>query len=95
MDPVDRLLYQALVDRLSKKLIGSLDSWVFGWRLPRTSPNSGTYSPNDTEWQLYRGRLSGLVATNDVGLKTDVVSCFASVLGFNWSERHARFLVVC
>lgn len=79
MEPIDRLLYQALVDRLSKKLIGGLGPGVFGWRLPRTDPEAGSYSPNETEWKLYRGELSGLATINDCGLKTDIVSCFASI----------------
>lgn len=79
IDAVDRVLFQALVDRQSKSLIGSLDPWVFGWRLPRKEPTSGRYSPNSTEWKLYRGSLSRLVALNSVGLKTDIVSCFASI----------------
>src|SRR5262249_33276688 len=63
----------------SKSTIGGLDRWVFGWRLPRKEPKSGRYSPNSTEWQLYRSTLSWLVTINEVGLKTDIVSCFASL----------------
>jgi reverse transcriptase-like protein len=79
LEAVDRVLYQALADRQSKSLIGDLDPWVFGWRLPRTDPTSGRYSPNGTEWKLYRNSLSGIVVRNSVGLKTDLVSCFASI----------------
>ncbi|MGH3876519.1 MAG: RNA-directed DNA polymerase [Actinophytocola sp.] len=79
MEAVDRVLYQALADRQSKSLIGSLNTWVFGWRLPRSEPSAGRYSPNRTEWGLYRSALSDFVIFNDVGLKTDIVSCFASI----------------
>lgn len=79
LEGVDRVLFQALVDRQSKRLIGDLDQWVFGWRLPRSEAVSGRYSPNRTEWKIYRNSLSGLVARNLVGLKTDLVSCFASM----------------
>jgi hypothetical protein len=79
MEPVDRLLFQALVDRLSKGLIGNLAPWVFGWRLPRDNQESGSYASNKTEWTQYQGALSRLVSLNSVGLKTDIVSCFASI----------------
>src|SRR5690348_16596178 len=35
MEPLDRLLYQSLVDAVSTDLIGNLPGWVYGWRLPR------------------------------------------------------------
>ncbi len=37
LDPLDRLLYQALVDALSVRLIGSLPVWAYGWRLESKS----------------------------------------------------------
>lgn len=79
MDPIDRLVYQALVDRQSKRLVGDLDETVFGWRLHHGEPVSGLYSRNDHEWERYRGYLSRSVGAADIGLKTDVVSCFASI----------------
>jgi Reverse transcriptase (RNA-dependent DNA polymerase) len=79
MEPIDRLVYQALVDTMSKKLIGELPEWTYGWRLPRNGPEAGAYSPNDTEWKLYRSALSANVSWNDGGLKSDIVSCFASI----------------
>lgn len=79
LDPIDRLAYQALVDRLSNRLIGDLDPAVCGWRLVHDSPTSGHYARNDHEWERYRSRLQRLVAANAFGLQTDVVSCFASV----------------
>jgi hypothetical protein len=79
LDPVDRLIYQALVDRLSADLIGHLRSWVHGWRLRRSSPARGHYSPNDSEWDRFRQRLSRLAAEFDSALLTDIVSYFASI----------------
>lgn len=77
--PLDRLAYQALVDLTSRSLIGDLAWWAYGWRLPRKDPEPGNYSPNGTEWKLYRNWLSRLAGTYGYGLLTDVVSFFASV----------------
>lgn len=79
MEPLDRLAYQALVDRQSKRLIGDLDLTVFGWRLDPQNPVAGNYARNDREWERYRGYLSRSTSAADFGLKTDVVSCFASI----------------
>jgi reverse transcriptase-like protein len=79
MDPLDRLVYQALVDRVSKPAIEDLRSWVFGWRLPRTNAEAGRYSPNKSEWKWYRSRLVQLSEAYQFGLTTDVVSFFASI----------------
>jgi hypothetical protein len=46
IEPLDRVLYQSLVDSVSGKLIGDLSSWVYGWRLSRTEPISGLYMSN-------------------------------------------------
>ena len=79
MDPVDRILYQGLVDSVSKSLISRLPQWVFGWRLKRSEPESGQYSRNDYEWDNQRSKLKRLVSLREYGLKTDIVSCFASM----------------
>ena len=77
--PLDRLVYQALVDVSSRTLIGDLPWWAYGWRLPRNEPTGGDYSPSSTEWKLYRTWLSRLAGEYSFGLVTDVVSFFASV----------------
>lgn len=79
LDPVDRFAYQALVGQLSKSIIGDLDYNVYGWRLPRGVSRPGRYSPNDLQWKLYRFQLRFLTGLFDVALKTDIVSCFASI----------------
>jgi hypothetical protein len=79
MEPLDRILYQGLVDASSKKLIGDLDRWVHGWRLKRKNVLPGVYSPNDREWTLYRDHLMTASIYCDFGLKSDIVSCFASI----------------
>lgn len=79
MDPIDRLTYQALVDRVSAELIGSLPPWVYGWRLPRKEPAAGEYSDNGHEYDWYRSRVSTLAGWNRFGLSTDIVSFFANI----------------
>jgi hypothetical protein len=79
MDPVDRLIYQALVDRVSVTLSRDMAPWAFGWRLPRDQPDSGRYVPNRDEWSWYRARLGRLSARYQAALVTDVVSFFASI----------------
>jgi hypothetical protein len=79
LDPIDRLAYQALVDRVSLKAIGNMRSWAYGWRLPRKSPNSGEYMKNATEWEYYRHRLTMLSGQHLHGLTTDITSFFASI----------------
>lgn len=79
LDPIDRLMYEALVDRLSVDLIGELAPWVYGWRLERGNPKPGRYASRSREWALYRSHLVALAETFSFGLLTDVVSCFASV----------------
>jgi hypothetical protein len=79
MDPLDRLAYQALVGHLSQPLIGGMHRNAYGWRLPVKGMTSGVYSPNDRQWENYRSYLSHLAGEFDVALKTDIVSCFASI----------------
>lgn len=79
IEPLDRLLYQALTDRLSKRLIGRLPSWVFGWRLRRKNPAPGVMARNDFEWERQMVELSNCVGLMTYGFKTDIVSCFASM----------------
>lgn len=79
MDPIDRLVYQALVDKQSKKIIGFLGKWVFGWRLPLADPSPGHYAPNNKQWEFYRNTLLKLARHFNYPLTTDIVSFFASV----------------
>lgn len=79
MEPLDRLLYQALVDKQAEQFIGDLDSWVFGWRLPRDSRQRTEYSANSLEWKQYRTSIKTFAQLNQGGLKTDIVSCFSSI----------------
>lgn len=79
MDPVDRLAYQALVDRLSIDLVGTQKQWAYGWRLPPTDPERGVYARNDYQWQNFLSQLVGLANLFDYALKADVVSYFASI----------------
>lgn len=79
IDPVDRLAYQALVDRVSMDIIGGLDSWVYGWRLDEDGPQRAKYASNRVENERYRDHLKRLVDLYSCGLKTDIVSCFPSI----------------
>ena len=79
LDPLDRLLYQALIDRLSVRLIGGLHSWAYGWRLPQPHPKPGMYARNDEQWEGFRSHLKKLANYDTVALTTDVVSFFRSI----------------
>src|SRR5450759_2270752 len=79
LDITERLTYQALVDQASLKLIGQLSPNVFGWRLPPVAPTAGIYSHNNNQWDGYRRHMLLLAGLHGVALRTDLVSCFASV----------------
>lgn len=78
INPVDRVCYQALVDRLSNHAIGDLSLSTYGWRLPPGESSPGHYATNANQWKNYRHHLKHL-AYEDAALKTDIVSFFASV----------------
>ena len=79
LDPLDRLAYQSIVDRLSLDLIGPMHGWTYGWRLSRARATRGKYTKNSTEWKHYRSRLEWLATRMPFGLTTDIVSFFGSV----------------
>jgi hypothetical protein len=78
-DIVDRLAIQALVDRVSARLLDGAPPWMYSWRLSRANPRAGQYNDMDDEWALYRHHLIRLSVFYDFALTTDIVSCFASV----------------
>lgn len=79
LDPIDRLTYQALVDRVSKRLIDSMPRWVYGWRLPSPAKASGAYARNDHQWRKFVTRIKDASGSFPGLLKTDIVSFFSSV----------------
>jgi hypothetical protein len=79
LDIADRLIYHALTDQLSVKLIGPMSPDVYGWRLRAIDPAPGVYSHNNKQWDGYRSHLSLLASLYPVALKTDLVSFFASI----------------
>jgi hypothetical protein len=79
LDPLDRFVYQALVDCLSERLIGDLTARAYGWRLRRNQPRAGLYEPNDEEWESFRDHLKRLAEYDFATLTTDVVSFFSSI----------------
>jgi hypothetical protein len=78
-DPVERLVYQALVDKVSVSLVGSMPTWSYSWRLSRNNPKAGNYADMGDEWKGYRNRLSTLSTFFDVALTSDIVSFFPSI----------------
>ena len=79
MEPVDRLLFQSLTDRISRSVTVGIEPWVFGWRLRRKNTKPGEMARNDFEWEAQRAELANLVGWCTYGFKTDIVSCFASM----------------
>jgi hypothetical protein len=79
LDIVDRLTFQAVVDRLSLDLIGAMPRSIYGWRLHPKDPAAGKYSHNSLQWEEYRHHLRLAAACCDVALKTDIVSFFATI----------------
>ncbi len=78
-DPVDRMIFQALVDRVSVNLVGDMPKWSYSWRLSRLKPKAGHYADMGNEWKGYRKRLNTLSAFFDVALTSDIVSFFPSI----------------
>ena len=79
LDPLDRIIYQGLVDCLSARLVEQLPDWAYGWRLPRNKPSAGAYARNDEEWEAFRDHLGRLASYDSAALTTDVVSFFGSI----------------
>jgi len=79
LDPIDRLIYQALVDRLSVRLAGSLDPAVYGWRLPPNPKVAGDYARNDFQYANFRSHLSQGPELWEYSFSTDIVGFFASL----------------
>ena len=79
LDPIDRLCYQALVDRESARLIGALSSAAYGWRLERGAARPGNYEAQSKEWRVYRQHVEAVGSWYPAALQTDIVSCFASI----------------
>jgi Reverse transcriptase (RNA-dependent DNA polymerase) len=79
LDPIDRLIYQALVDNISRKIVGAMPTWVYGWRLPPSPKKSGTYARNDLQWLKLIADLKRNARRYSFLLKTDIVSFFASI----------------
>ena len=90
LDPIDRLTYQALVDTISRTLIGNLSTSVFGWRLPAGENDPGRYANDKYQHENFRDRLTNLANSHQAALKTDIVSCFASIPVERLSERIAQ-----
>jgi hypothetical protein len=79
MDPLDRLAYQSLVDIQSKKLLGNLRNFVYGWRLVPKNPRPHEWAHNDRQYERFREHLTAASGPTECALRSDVVSYFASV----------------
>jgi len=79
LDILDRLTYQALVDRLSPDLIGGMARSAFGWRLAPDDRERGKYSHNNLQWAAYRNHLALCAAFATAALRTDLVAFFSSI----------------
>lgn len=79
MDPRDRIGYQAIVDLNSVKLIGDMSSSAYGWRLIPGSPAAGRYASDRIQWREYRSHIEAAGGWYEAALRTDIVSCFASM----------------
>jgi hypothetical protein len=79
LDPIDRIVYQALVDASSRSLIGNMPGWVHGWRLPPNHDDPGSYARNDHQWTRLVHKLTETASSSTFMLKTDIVSFFSSI----------------
>lgn len=80
LDPIDRLIYQALVDRFLPDLHNDLASFAYGWRLARCEgAGRGQYAKNQFEWRNFQSALAKASERHEAALKTDIVSFFASI----------------
>lgn len=79
LDPLGRLVYQAIVDAASARLTSDLPTWTFGWRVPAGSNNPGEYAHNNFQWQNYVRRIGWDADINPNALRTDIEDFFASI----------------
>ena len=79
LDPLGRLIYQALVDAESAQLTGGLASWTFGWRVPEGSKIPGKYAENNVQWTEYLEEVNWGADLSSSVLRTDVENFFSSI----------------
>lgn len=82
LDPIDRLVYQALVDSLSTELHSALPAWVYGYRLPqeKRARQVGRYAFNKTQWEKFTTHIARAArGTRRYMLTFDVAAFFDSV----------------
>jgi hypothetical protein len=79
LDPLGRLVYQAIVDAASAQLTSNLPSWTYGWRVPAGSNIPGEYEYNNHQWRKYVRRTRWEAETNPNALSTDVHDFFSSI----------------
>jgi hypothetical protein len=79
LDPLGRLIYQAIVDAASAELTSNLPPWTYGWRVPAGSNIPGEYAHNNRQWRKYVRRISWEAETNPNALSIDVEDFFSSI----------------
>ncbi len=79
LDPLGRLIYQAIVDAESAQLTGGLVDWTFGWRVPQGSNTPGAYAKNNYQWTDYIARINSDAELNPNALRTDIEDFFSSI----------------
>ncbi|MDT3443146.1 RNA-directed DNA polymerase [Pseudofrankia sp. BMG5.37] len=79
MCPADRMIYHALVNRISAKICAEMSGFVFGWRLPRPPDKSSHYLNNGQEWLELIARRREYADDCGAVLSTDVTNFFASI----------------
>lgn len=89
---LDRVAYQAVVDKLSTSLLPQLPEWVFGWRLKRKSVARADYASNATEWRQFRTRLDAMFDGGRFAVRFDIREFFASI---DYDLLHVQLARVC
>jgi hypothetical protein len=85
-DPVDRVVYHAVVNSISARVTGDLAPFVRGWRLSRTEPKAGLYLRNQQEWLDFIASRREAVDEQGSVLATDITNFFGSVDSNRLSE---------
>jgi len=73
--PADRLLYQALVDDVMKKLEGSLDRERSFSHVP-SSDNGQMFEPNHKSWERFQSKVVEICERSEFILKADISNYF-------------------
>jgi hypothetical protein len=79
LDPLGRLIYQAIIDADSAQLTGGLSRSTYGWRVPAGSETPGHYAENKFQWTEYLERIGEDADLNPNVLRSDIENFFSSI----------------